>query len=308
MTPRIAITGSRGYLGSTLSRHFRENGCTVNEWHRGADSSFRYELGGDLKSLDWTGVEAVVHCAYDFRARGWEEIRRTNVEGSLALMRETISRGARFIFISSMSSYDGCQSLYGKAKLTVEKESLKAGGAAIRPGLIYGDPPGGLFATLCRAVCLTPLLPMIGLGAFPQYLAHDGDLARLLLAVSTGQIKLPARPLSAAHPKAFLFRDLVRVIALRQGRRIAFVPVPWRLIHTAMTCAELAGLQLSFRADSLVGLVFANPAPDFDLPTGYSFRPFPDGKNQPKMKQASRQLSTELGNATPSNFIDESRH
>ena len=277
MTSRIAITGSRGYLGSTLARHFSEGGCTVNAWHRGAEAGSRYELGGDLCALDWDGVGAVVHCAYDFRARGWEEIRRINVEGSLALMRETLSRGARFIFISSMSSYDGCQSLYGRAKLTVESEVLKAGGAAIRPGLIYGDPPGGLFATLCRAVRLTPLLPMIGLGNFPQFLAHDGDLARLLFAVATGQIALPARPLSAAHPKAVLFRDLVRAIAQRQGKRIAFAPVPWRLILATMASAEKLGLRLSFRADSLIGLVFANPAPNFEVPAGYEFRAFPEG-------------------------------
>jgi len=272
---RTAITGSRGYLGSTLARHFRDSGHEVSEWHRGAGDGSRYELGGDPRSLDWTGVGAVVHCAYDFRVRGWEEIRRTNVAGSLALMRETISRGARFVFISSMSSYDGCRSLYGKAKLTVEKEVLKAGGATVRPGLIFGDPPGGLFATLSRAARMAPMLPMIGLGAFPQYLAHDGDLSRLLLAVATGQAELLPRALCAAHPKPVLFRDLVRAIARNQGRRIAFVPVPWRLIHAAMTGAEMSGLRLSFRADSLVGLVFANPAPEFELPAGYSFRPFP---------------------------------
>ena len=272
---RIAITGSRGYLGSTLARHFRDSGHEVCGWHRGAGTGSRYELGGDPRSLDWSGVGAVVHCAYDFRARGWDEIQRINVAGSLDLMRETLSRGARFVFISSMSSYDGCRSLYGKAKLVVEKEALKAGCAAIRPGLIFGDPPGGLFATLTRAARMAPLLPMIGLGAFPQYLAHDGDLSRLLLAVATGQIDLPPRALSAAHPKPVLFRDLVCSIARDQGRRIAFVPVPWRLILAAMTGAEMSGLRLSFRADSLVGLVFANPAPDFELPDGCSFRPFP---------------------------------
>ena len=272
---RIAITGSQGYLGSTLAKHFRDSGHEMCAWHRGAGAGSRYELGGDPRSLDWDGVGAVVHCAYDFRARGWEELRRINVAGSLTLMRETISRGARFVYISSMSSYDGCRSLYGKAKLAVEKEALKAGGAAIRPGLIFGDPPGGLFATLSRATRMAPLIPMIGLGAFPQYLAHDGDLSRLLVAVAAGQIALPPRALSAAHPNPVLFHDLVRAIARGQGRRVAFVPVPWHLIHAAMTGAEMSGLRLSFRADSLVGLVFANPAPDFELPAGYSFRPFP---------------------------------
>ncbi|MEI6491806.1 MAG: NAD-dependent epimerase/dehydratase family protein, partial [Verrucomicrobiota bacterium] len=260
-TARIAITGSRGYLGSTLVKHFRDSGHEVCEWHRGAAAGSRYELGNDPRSLAWTGVDAVVHCAYDFRARGWDEIRRINVEGSLNLMRETVSRGARFVFISSMSSYDGCRSLYGNAKLAVEKEALKTGCAAIRPGLIFGDPPGGLFATLTRAARMSPLIPMIGLGAFPQYLAHDGDLSRLLLAVATGQIDFTPRALSSAHSKPILFRDLVQAIARNQGRRIAFVPVPWRLIHAAMTGAEMSGLRLSFRADSLVGLVFANPAP-----------------------------------------------
>lgn len=258
-------------------RHFRDSGGEVAAWHRGGEAATRYELGGDPKSLDWTGVAAVVHCAYDFRARGWEEIRQINVDGSLALMREAAARGARFVLISSMSCYDGCQSLYGRAKLAMEKEVLQAGGVVIRPGLIYGDPPGGLFATLCRAVRMSSVLPMIGSGRFPQYLAHDGDLSRLILAVATGRIALPAKPVSAAHPQPILFRDLVRAIATQQGRRMAFVPVPWRLLHAAMTCAERAGLRLSFRADSLIGLVFSNPAPTFDLPDGYSFRPFPEG-------------------------------
>ena len=277
MSARIAITGARGYLGSTLMRHSRDSGDEVVAWHRGGEPATRYELGGDPKSLDWDGVAAVVHCAYDFRARGWEEICRINVGGSLALMWETAARGARFVLISSMSCYDGCQSLYGRAKLAMEKEVLQAGGAVIRPGLIYGDPPGGLFATLCRAVRMTSVLPMIGSGGFPQYLAHDADLSRLILAVAAGRVALPAHPVSAAHPQPILFRDLVRAIASLQGRRMAFVPVPWRLLHAAMTCAERAGLRLSFRADSLIGLVFANPAPAFDLPDGYSFRPFPEG-------------------------------
>ncbi len=124
---------------------------------------------------------------------------------------------------------------------------------------------------------MAPLLPMIGRGDFPQYLAREGDLSRLVRAVATGQLALPARPLSAAHPRALLFRDLVGLLARQQGRRIAFVPVPWRLIHAAMTCAERAGLRLSFRADSLVGLVFANPSATFELPDSYAFRPFPEG-------------------------------
>ncbi|MEI6278558.1 MAG: NAD-dependent epimerase/dehydratase family protein [Verrucomicrobiae bacterium] len=277
MSLRVAITGARGYLGSTLVRHFRESGCEAAAWQRGAEAGSRYELAGGLESLDWTGVGAVVHCAYDFRARGWEEIHRVNVEGSLALLREAVSHGARFVFISSMSSYEGCHSLYGRAKLDVEKPVLEAGGTVIRPGLIYGDPPGGLFATLCRAVRALSVLPMIGSGKFPQYLAHHGDLARLVAGVAGGSLALPARPHSAAHPRPILFRDLLREIAALQDRRIAFLPVPWRAIYAAIFCAERAGLGLSFRADSLIGLVRANPAPAFDLPEGYLFRPFPEG-------------------------------
>jgi len=278
MSLRVAITGARGYFGSTLARHFQAGGRGVAAWHRGAEAGARYELGGGLGSLDWASVGAVVHCAYDFRARGWEEIRRVNVEGSLGLLRETVSRRARFIFISSMSCSDGCQSLYGRAKLEVENEVLAAGGAVIRPGLIYGDPPGGLFATLCRAARALPVLPMIGTGKFPQYLAHHDDLARLVADVALGHLVLSARPHSAAHPQRILFRDLLRRIAAIQGcRRPIFLPIPWRVIYAAMVCAERFGLGMGFRADSLIGLVRANPAPVFDLPEEYFFRPFPAG-------------------------------
>ena len=276
MSLRAAITGARGYLGSTLVRHFADAGHEAVGWHRGAGAGSRYGLGGDLRSLDWSGVEAVVHCAYDFRACGWEEIYRLNVVGSIELMRETIARGARFIFVSSMSCYEGCRSLYGKAKLEVENSVLQAGGAVIRPGLIYGNPPGGLFATLCRAVHALPVVPMIGRGDFPQYLVHHDDLARLIVEVAAGNIALPARPQSAANPQPFLFVDIVKQIAALHGRRPMILPVPWRAIYLAMVCAERVGLRLSFRSDSMLGLVFSNRSPSFDLPEGM-FRPFPAG-------------------------------
>ncbi|MEI6033757.1 MAG: NAD-dependent epimerase/dehydratase family protein [Verrucomicrobiae bacterium] len=275
---RVAITGARGYLGSTLARHFQAGGSEVAAWHRSAEAGACYKLGGGLGSLDWENIGAVVHCAYDFRARGREEIHRINVEGSLELLRETVSRRARFVFISSMSCYDGCQSLYGQAKLEVENEVLAAGGTVIRPGLIYGNPPGGLFATLCRAARALPVLPMIGMGNFPQYLAHDGCLARLVADVALGRLVLSARPHSAAHPQKILFRDLLRrIVAIERRRGTIFFPIPWRAIYAAMACAERAGLRLGFRADSLIGLVRANPSPAFDLPEGYFPRPFPAG-------------------------------
>jgi hypothetical protein len=54
------------------------------------------------------------------------------------------------------------------------------------------------------------------------------------------------------------------------------MPVPWRLIHCGLKTIEALHLPAPFRSDSLVGLVFQNPRPDFSLPEmpQISFRRF----------------------------------
>jgi len=266
----VAITGASGYVGSAISRCFRAHGWEVLEL--GRRNVQRFELGGEV-AVDWSGVEALVHCAWAFGVKSGEEAERVNVRGSVRLMEAAREAGvARGVFISSLSCFEGCRSLYGKGKLAVEPEALRMGFAVVRPGLVYGPRPGGMMGALEKAVKASPVVPLIGDGSYPQYLVHEEDLAELVFKLCQAG-KAPAEPVSAASGEAIPFRELLRRIAARHGRKPFFVPVPWRLILAGLKTMESVGLNPPFRSDSLIGFVFQNPEPHLDSCIS-SFRPF----------------------------------
>jgi len=255
---RAAITGASGYVGSSIARCFREHGWDILKL--GRRSNPPYELGAEPR-IDWRGIDTLVHCAWDFTLKRWPDIERVNVRGSVCLMQSARDGGVkRGVFISSLSCFEGCRSMYGRGKLAVEAGALRLGFAVVRPGLVYGDHPGGMMGSLEKAVQASPIVPLIGDGSYPQYPVHEADLAELVFALS--QADPPAQPLSAASGEAVPFRELLRRLAARRGRKPIFLPVPWPLILAGLKSMEALGLNP--RSDSLTGFVFQNPRPDFE--------------------------------------------
>ena len=278
---RCAITGAAGYVGSAIAAAFRAQCWEVVGLGRRRSPEttehVAYDLATEPRNLPWAGVDALVHAAYDWRPLGWEAIRATNVVGSVRLLQAAKENGVRHaVFISSMSAFGDCRSLYGRAKMEIEAAAFDLGFGAVRPGLVWGGESGGMLRSIERAVAASPLVPTIGGGSFPQYLVHCEDLARVVFALCQADSKPLLRAISAAHPEGIPFRQLLQMLAQRQGRRPVFMPVPWRLIHAGLKTLEALRLPAPFRSDSLIGLVFQNPSPDFSLPEmpQISFRPF----------------------------------
>jgi nucleoside-diphosphate-sugar epimerase len=256
----VAITGATGYVGSAIARCFRAHGWQVLELSR---KSGNFNLGAEV-TVDWTGIDALVHCAWDFSLRRWPDIERVNVRGSVQLMETACRAGVtKGVFISSLSCFEGCRSLYGKAKLEVEREAARLGFAVVRPGLVYGERPGGMMGSLEKAAKASRVVPIIGDGSYPQYPVHEEDLAELVFALCQ-QEKPPPEPIAAASGEAIPFRELLARIAARHGRKPLFIPVPWPLILAGLKTMEAAGLNPPFRSDSLTGFIFQNPDPHFE--------------------------------------------
>lgn len=276
---KVAITGAAGHVGSAIARGFRSHGWDVLGFgRRNVTYAQRvpYELGDDPQRLPWSEVDAFVHCAYDFRARTWPEIREVNVDGSIALLRAAREGGVkRSVFISSLSSFPGCRSLYGRAKMEVETAALELGCSVVRPGLVWSHTSGSLMRSLEHAA-RRRFIPLIGDGSYVQYLVFDDDLAELIVALSQPNAPSIGRAISAAHPQKHSLRSVLQLLADKQGNRPTFIPIPWRLMHAGLKTLETLGLPAPFRSDSLIGIVFQNPSPDFDLPEvpGITFRPF----------------------------------
>jgi len=267
-----AVTGAGGYVGSRLCAFLRRDGRRVLELHHrepgdSVDGApvHRFRLEDGLESDLLAGAELLIHCAHDFRATRWSDIVEVNLEGSKRLFDAALAAGVpNVFFISTMSSFAGCRSDYGRVKLAIEQEALKRKLIVIRPGLVFGPQPGGMLGGLCRALARSRFLPLVG-GGQDQYLVHEEDLARLILAAAEhGADRLP-RPVTAASEQPLTLRRILHILARARNRRVTLVPVPWRAAWLALRSAEIVGLHPSFRSDSVISLMHQDPDPDFAM-------------------------------------------
>lgn len=264
-SPTCVITGAHGYLGSELKDYLRRAGWRVVSASRQSrdKTDIAYSLGQELPAEAFRGVHALVHCAYDFGPTSWSEICRVNVSGTQHLLEQAARAEIRNILtISSISAFPGCRSLYGKAKLLIEEATLAAGGVVLRPGLIYGGSNRGMFGRLVAQVTNGRPIPLLTGSPCTQYLVLVKDLARIIEAILSNRIPKPKTEWIVAHSQPWPLRDLLQAIA--GPRRLYFVPVPWRLIWLVLRTAEIIGLRLSFKSDSVISIVYQNPEPDLD--------------------------------------------
>ena len=278
---RCAVTGATGYLGSRVIRCFRSHGWDVLALGRNLShgaGGVRYRLEADVPPEALTGLDALVHCAYDFHARTASATQAINVEGSVRLLKAACEIGiGKIIFISSMAAYEGCKSQYGAGKRAVEREISGSNVIVVRPGMIYGEDAGGLFAALRRAISALPIVPLIGDGRYPLFTAHENDLCELLFDLATDRGQPQERqPIVAAAPETVEFRQLLRDLALAAGRHRLLLPMPWRLPFYGLRLLEAAGLQIGLRSDSVLSVVEANRNPEVGADTTMRkrFRPF----------------------------------
>jgi nucleoside-diphosphate-sugar epimerase len=262
-----AVTGTGGYLGSRVKDALEKRDWQVVELTRSPKPGARakkFVLGDDVSPEIFARAKALVHCAYDFKQLSWGDIERVNVFGS-----EKVLRAARqadienIICISSISAFEGCRSLYGKAKLQIEKIAHSLGAVVIRPGLIYGDSADGMFGKLVSEVDKARILPLFGSGSQIQYLIHEDDLTAFICDCARGKEPPPARPITVANDQPWSFRQILEAIAAAKRKKLSFIPVPWRLVWTGIKSAEFCHVPLNFRSDSLVSLIYQNPNPSF---------------------------------------------
>ena len=128
-----------------------------------------------------------------------------------------------------------------------------------------------------------PVVPLIGAGTHRQYLAHEADLAALVARLIEDGAPSVRQPIVAAHEEGRSFREILAALAAAHGRRVRFLPVPWRLPWAGLKVAEALRLNPGFRSDSVVSLVNQDPDPDFTATraVGVPFRAFQPASPEP---------------------------
>ena len=261
------VTGTGGYLGGRVKTALERRGWRVVGLTRNpapGSSAVQFQLGGDVSPAVFADAKALVHCAYDFKQLSGADIHRVNVAGSEKLLRAAReAKVENLIYISTISAFEGCRSLYGKAKCETEEIARSLGAIVIRPGLVFGDPPVAMFGRLVGQVGRARVLPLVGGGSQIQYLVHEQDLSDFICRCAEGNVSPPGVPITIAHEQPWTFRQILEEIARAKGKSISFVPVPWRLVWAVIKCGELCGLRMGFQSDSLVSLIYQNPNPSF---------------------------------------------
>jgi nucleoside-diphosphate-sugar epimerase len=277
---KCAITGATGLVGQVCVKHLEKLGYAIVLLQRSNEYRSQnikqhdvipFNLTSELKSDHLKDIDVLIHCAYDFTCHTWETINVVNIQGSIRLFEVALEAGIKkIIFISSISAYTGCRSLYGQGKLLVENWILKNGGIVLRPGLVYGDVQRGMFGALYKMTAF-PMLPVLDGGYQELYLIHVEDLAVAIAKFFvTDHPELDGKLFTLAHGEPILFRDLLFKIAQIRGKKIKLFSISSQLALKALRMLEIVGLSFGFKSDSLLALIYPNKNCHFLEPSSIS--------------------------------------
>ncbi|WP_425229466.1 NAD-dependent epimerase/dehydratase family protein [Sphingomonas sp.] len=256
---KVAITGSTGFVGRTLTERLRARAHVVIPLVRRATADKCAIVIGDLgtepQPVQIPQINAMIHLAALTHSKSTRQnglLHRVNVGGTARALEIACRAGAsRFIYLSSIKvngerTFDrpfrpddlpAPEDDYARSKLAAEHMVLASLAESpmtaiiLRPPLLFGSGQKGNVAALARLVSRGIPLPFASI-ANRRSLMHVGNLADLI-------VTLLERPLGdtnvllAADDTIISTPDLVRAMAAAQGRSTRLFPVPLRFMRLA---------------------------------------------------------------------------
>jgi nucleoside-diphosphate-sugar epimerase len=287
-----AVTGASGYVGSRVAGRLAGAGWEVRALCRAQsrleDRRLRrapFTLGQAVDPAALAGVDALVHAAYDFRPTAWAEVERVNVEGTRRLLAAARGGGVRrIVCLSTVAAFPRARSMYGRAKLEIERAAAQADAVVVRPGLVWGEQGAAIFGALARAVRLLPVVPMPAPADLPLMLVHEDDLALFVLRLLEDWPAPPHGLYVVGSAQTLTFAQLLHSLAPPGGARPRVVSLPWRPVWLALRALERTGARLPFPSDRLLSLATADRNPRAHATAraeryGVEFRPYASARS-----------------------------
>jgi uncharacterized protein YbjT (DUF2867 family) len=218
---RVAITGGTGFVGSHLARRLRSEGIDVVALSRSTP-------------LDFTGCDAVAHCAGINREIGEQTYQRVHIDGTRAVLDEARRAGVRkIVYLSFLRARPDCGSPYHESKFAAE-EMVRASGldfTVIKAGMIYGRGDH-MLDHLSHALLTFPIFLTVGLVEKPvRPLAIDDMVEVLRAALIDGRMSRETVAITGAEE--MMLSEAVRRVARVIGARPLMFPAPlW--VHRAL--------------------------------------------------------------------------
>jgi NADH dehydrogenase len=246
------ITGLSGFLGSRLALSWTAKGHKVCGSVRNAATTvlegmevIEFDLRKGAKGICLSGVDTLIHAAYDFDA-GVD----VNVRGTRELFQIASGAGARRqIFVSSYSARPDSMTDYGRAKFLIESFFLDQGHTVVRPGLVIGN--GGLFRRNVARILSAPLIPLLdgGRDLLPVIGIDDFVSAVTAIAASGG-----GGAYNLFYPRLIPMRDLVGLVNRYGGHRSLCLPVPASAAAFCLDQLRRAGIRTHVSSGNIKAL------------------------------------------------------
>jgi dihydroflavonol-4-reductase len=262
---RVLITGATGFVGSHVMSALADGHFRVRALVR-STSDVRHldALGFEREEADLKDaaalqnavrdVDIVLHIAGLTRARHEAEFRDVNVDGTRRLVDAMVKSGhpRRLVFVSSLAAVGPARdgrpvhrndearplTAYGRSKLDAERLCLAArnafGVVVLRPPAVYGPGDRDLlpFFRLARY----GILPVPSGPSRRLQMIHAADLADAICRA--GVAEAATGIYHTAEPRAYAWREVLKLVADAVGRSGRMVAVPAGLIRAAAAVSE----------------------------------------------------------------------
>lgn len=245
MSEVVGITGASSLIAIRLAEQLVSQNYEVVLFGRGVKSKFSlhpFELNSSKK------LDVLIHLAWDFSAKDYELV---NYQGSAKLIEWAQENNVVFIFISSLSAFRSCRSVYGKTKFSVEEIVLKGNGIVIKPGLIYSvTTPFGITGSIRRIVNQLPFVPVVGFDSL-QYPIELEEVVKKIHFVIAHRDQFRGKRVSIRGKEPMKFGEYLRA----QFPEKILIRIHWRILYFLLKIIEFFGLKIGLRSDSLIGLI-----------------------------------------------------
>ncbi|MGC4085313.1 MAG: NAD(P)-dependent oxidoreductase [Vicinamibacterales bacterium] len=257
----LSLTGATGFVGWHVAESFVRDGWEVRAIVRRGNRKpvpagvtvVESDLTEGALESAFRGTDVVVHAAALIRARDEAAFRAVNVDGTQAAARAAARAGVRMVLVSSQAAGgEGTRdrprqesdapapvNAYGRSKLASEVVLQATAGLAwtiLRPCAVFGPRDRGflpLFRMARYGFFLVPSDP-----ATPFTLIYIDDVVRAVRLAAESDRAL-GETFFIGHPQARTGDDVLRAIAMGQGRAFRPLRVPGLLFTAAARIGDL---------------------------------------------------------------------
>lgn len=267
--PTALVTGASGQVGSQIVEQLTRAGWSVRGLSRSDPSDRAIEaLGGmpvrgdvlDRESLIAAsrGAEVIFHTAAAITVSGgWESYRRTNLDGTAAIIDAAAAAGARLLQLSSVAVYGASgryganktgedtvlgplreHSHYARSKRESEQMVIDAHNAgriwatAVRPSVIYG-PRDRQFVPRMAGAISSGIMPLLGGGKSTLSVVHATNVAEGAILAALND-RAAGRAFNLANDYDVTVREFFTLAAQGLEKRVRFIPIPIWMAKTAL--------------------------------------------------------------------------